>query len=56
MGKGNFKLVPVLIPKDCQNALNILADPSRRKEIGISSSLNKYLFATTQGSDSHASG
>ncbi|XP_057298490.1 uncharacterized protein LOC130629354 isoform X2 [Hydractinia symbiolongicarpus] len=55
MGKGNFKLVPVLIPEDVQKALIMLADKKIRKDVGISDQ-NKYLFPSTQGSECHASG
>ena len=48
-------MVPVLIPKDTQKALGLLADKRIRKDVCVSSK-NKYLFPSTQGSECHASG
>ena len=55
MGKGNFKLVPVLIPQDVQEAIKMIADCTNRKAAEVSP-VNKYLLPSTQGSDAHVSG
>uniref|UniRef100_A0A7M5X9K8 SET domain-containing protein n=2 Tax=Clytia hemisphaerica TaxID=252671 RepID=A0A7M5X9K8_9CNID len=55
MGKGNFKLVPVLIPKDLDKALDKLKNPEIRKDVGVLPS-NCYVFPATQGSDAHVGG
>ena len=54
-GKGTNHLVPILIPEDTLAAVMILIDPVRRTEVGINS-LNKYVFANTQGSNNHICG
>ena len=54
-GKGNNHLVPVLIPKDTIPGMELVCDPSKRRLAGISET-NKYLFASTHGSDNHCSG
>ena len=53
--KGIRKLVPVLIPKDCDKALHLVDHDEVRENAGIVEG-NKYLFPSTQGSTSHASG
>ena len=55
MGKGNFKLVPVIFTNDTHKAMRKLVDPNIRDDVGILR-MNKYVFPTTQGSDTHASG
>ena len=45
MGKGT-KLVSVLIPKDCERAMEILADSQVRGHVGISTD-NKFIFGYT---------
>ena len=54
-GKGNNHLVPVLIPPDTIPALKKLASVSLRSISGVLPS-NKFLFASTQSSESHVSG
>lgn len=54
-GKGSVRLVPVLIPQDCVPALQILADPEKRKVSGVAFE-NPFLFPSTQNSTNHASG
>ena len=54
MGKG-AALVPVLIPKDCEKAMIILADEKNRTEAGVSEG-NLFLFAYTQMSEDGTTG
>ena len=54
MGKGE-KLVPVLIPKDCEKAMIILADKTNRTAAGVSEQ-NLFLFAYTQMSEDGTTG
>ena len=49
MGKGS-SLVPVLIPADCEQGINILIDETLRTMAGISEK-NEYIFAFTRQSD-----
>ena len=46
MGKGNT-LVPVLLPRECEKAMVMLADGANRAHAGISPK-NDFLFAYTQ--------
>ena len=54
-GKGADHLVPVIFPPDSVSSLKYLTDPEIRGLAGVLPS-NDYIFASTQGSDSHASG
>ncbi|KAJ8047900.1 hypothetical protein HOLleu_00011 [Holothuria leucospilota] len=54
-GKGNNRLVSVLIPEDCLNAVMILANADIRAVAGIPTK-NMYLFPYTQQSMDHPSG
>ncbi|PIK62255.1 hypothetical protein BSL78_00778, partial [Apostichopus japonicus] len=54
-GKGNNRLVSVLIPEDCIRGLELLADSKIRKICGVNPS-NKFLFPFTQSSLEHPSG
>ncbi|XP_071832409.1 uncharacterized protein [Apostichopus japonicus] len=55
-GKGtNTRLVSVLIPKDCVQALEFLVDPKVRSACGVHSR-NNYVFPYTQSSLDHTSG
>lgn len=54
-GKGNNRLVPVLVPPDLVEGLNYLEDSTIRKESGVHD-LNKFLFPSTRSSLDHASG
>ena len=55
MGKGNYKLVSVLIPLDCQKMLRILTSESTRNDSNVLPA-NQYVFPSTQMKDTHASG
>ena len=57
-GKGGKTLVPVLIPKDTIQTINIVCNKQIRKAVGISNS-NPYVFAPTKSLtkvDNHVSG
>ena len=51
-GKGADHLVPVIFPPDSISSLKYLTDPEIRGLAGVLPS-NDYIFASTQGSDSH---
>ena len=53
-GKGNH-LVPVIVPRDTFEALNILCDTEIRKYCDVSANYD-YLFPSTHLSESHVSG
>ena len=53
-GKGNH-LVPVIVPGDTFNVINILCDSAVRKDCDVAER-NSYLFPSTQQSESHVSG
>ena len=50
-----LKLVAVLIPEDCWEAMKILSDPGVRSNVGINSK-NEFVFANTQNSLSYVVG
>ncbi|XP_063398655.1 uncharacterized protein LOC134683344 isoform X2 [Mytilus trossulus] len=52
---GKRKLVSLLIPQDCWDAIRILADEKVRDDAGIGKG-NKFLFPTTAGKDEHVIG
>ena len=54
MGKGNT-LVPVLLPRECEKAMAMLADGANRALAGISPK-NDFLFAFTQQSVDSSNG
>jgi len=54
-GKGADHLVPLLFPPETVKAMKYLADPEVRRLAGILTT-NNYVFASTQGSKSHATG
>ncbi|XP_060554702.1 uncharacterized protein LOC132715677 isoform X3 [Ruditapes philippinarum] len=54
-GKNDGKLVPVMYPDDCHNALNILCNPDIRKDAGVSKN-NAFLFPRTNHSERHCIG
>ena len=54
-GKGANHLVPVMFPTETLSAMKYLVDPEVRWKAGVVTS-NDYIFASTQRSDSHASG
>jgi hypothetical protein len=54
-GKGNNHLVPVLIPQDLVKAMQTLTDTAVRSSSGVHNG-NKYVFPSTQNSESHISG
>ena len=54
-GKGTSRIVSVLIPDDCVNAMRIITDPDIRKSCRISPDF-KYLSPLTQESEDHTSG
>ena len=54
-GKGNGKLVPVIIVKEIVDTLNLISNEVIREKCGVSP-FNKYLFASTQGSLDHVAG
>lgn len=53
-GKGNH-LVSDFIPDDCKKGLDLLTDPDIRLRSGVAPK-NRYIFANTQGSDTHVQG
>ena len=53
-GKGT-NLVPVIIPKDCLTALQILADPKIQFDVGANPD-NQFVFCNTQNSKVHING
>ncbi|XP_057297360.1 uncharacterized protein LOC130627280 [Hydractinia symbiolongicarpus] len=53
--KGNKHLVPLLIPKETEAALDLLSSPDYRKIAGISVD-NPSVFANTRQSEDHTSG
>ena len=54
-GKGNNRLVPILIPPDTMPSLIKLPDPHVRSEVNVLKS-NTYLFAGAKLSEGHTSG
>ena len=54
-GKGNNHLVPLLIPEDTVECLDVLADKEYRQQADIVQD-NLYLFANTRQSEEHTSG
>ena len=54
-GKGKDHLVPVFFPKETWKAMHFLCNETNRKQAGVSQK-NKYIFASTRGSDSHITG
>ena len=54
MGKGH-KLIPVLIPKSCETALNKLIDRKVREVVGVGSE-NNFVFAYTKQSNDVVTG
>lgn len=54
-GKGNNRLVSVLIPEDCMNATHMLSSAEIRESAGVLT-INRYLFPFTQLSAEHPSG
>jgi integrase len=53
-GKGNNHLVPVLIPQDLVKAMQMLTDATVRSSNSVHNG-NKYVFPSTQNSESHIS-
>ena len=53
-GKGNH-VVPCLVPLDCRRGLDLLVDENIRRNAGVSST-NKYLFPSTENSQTHIIG
>ena len=54
-GKGNNHLVPVIIPEDMILAMKKLSNESFSKVGGVLSN-NKFIFASSKGSENHVSG
>ena len=54
-GKGSNHLVPVVFPPESIKAMKYLTDKHIRGEAGVNER-NEYVFASTQQSESHASG
>ena len=48
-------MVPVFFHKETWKGMELLCDETIREQVGISRK-NKYIFASTRGSDSHVSG
>jgi hypothetical protein len=53
-GKGN-RMVPVIIPQDVVEGMQIIIDSDRRREVGVSSK-NQFAFANTGLSSNHILG
>ena len=54
-GKGSDHLVPVIFPPESLSAMKFLTKEEVRKDAGVHPN-NRYIFASTQNSESHASG
>ena len=54
-GKGSDHLVPVMFPPECIKAMRYLTSKEVRRDAGVHEN-NPYIFASTQNSQSHASG
>ena len=54
-GEGNRHIVPLSIPEDTVDGLNMLADREYRQQAGIVED-NNYLFANTRQYENHTSG
>ena len=54
-GKGADHLVPVMFPPETHEAMRYLTNEEIRRDAGVKEG-NQYIFASTQNSNSHASG